>query len=95
MVQLPTNHRNVDSRSGTNPAKIVLIILILTIAVADFVTIAELPYFVRNLHTGGKNSGPEHARLREKTESDNIDGSAKDQMTPMMEAEGEPVYLLE
>ena len=92
---MPKNPNNVDSGPKTNPFKIVLIILILAIAAVDLVMISELPHFVRNLHTGGKNSGPEHTRLREKTEPDDLDGSPKDQMAPMMETAIEPVYPLD
>jgi hypothetical protein len=95
MLKLPKNLDNVDSRVRRNPVKMVLIILILTIAVADFVMIAELPFWVSNLQTGGKNSGPEHALSHDPKEQDNLDGSAKDRMTRMTEAAAEPVYLLD
>jgi len=83
---MPKNTNNVDSGPKTNPFKIVLIILILTIAAVDLVMISELPHFVRKLHIGGKNSGPEHARSREKTELNDLADSAKYQMAPMMKS---------
>lgn len=95
MVKMPRNPNNVDSRPKTNPVKIALTILIVSIAAADLIMITELPHFVRNLHTGGKNSGLEHARSHEKKELDDLDGSAKDQMAPMMEAANESVYILD
>ena len=95
MLKLPKNRDNVDSRPRRNPVKIVIIILILTIAVADFIMIPELPFWVSNLQTGGKKSGPEQAPSHNPKEQDNFDGSAKYRMTPMTEAEAEPVYLLD
>ena len=89
MAKLPSNRNNANSSPRTNPAKIVLVILILTIAVADFVTIAELPYFVKKLHTEGKNSGPE------KTDSGYLYGSAKNQLPTRMEIANETEYLLD
>ena len=95
MVKLPTNRDNVDSKRRTNPVRIGVIFLILTIAVVDLFMIAEIPYFVSNLQTGGKNSGPQHTRSHEKKELDNLEGLAEDGMTPMTGPEDEPVYLLD
>ena len=95
MVKLPTNRDNVDSKRRTNPVRIGVISLILTIAIADLVMISEIPHFVQNLHTVSKNSGPQHARSHEKKEPDNLEDSTKDGMTRMTEAEDEAVYFLD
>ena len=49
MLQLLTNPNIVDSKRKRNRVPIGVIILILTIAVADLVMISEIPFFVRNL----------------------------------------------
>ena len=87
MVKMTKNPNHVDSRPKTKTIKIALIILILTVAAVDLVMISKLPHFVRNMYTEGNNSGPEHARSREKTGPDELDGSAKDQMAPKMKSE--------
>ncbi len=86
-MKLLTNLNNVGSKHRKDPVRIRLIILILIIAVADIVMIADIPYFIKNLQIGGKNRGPEHTLSHDQKELDHLHGLAKDRMTRKKEAD--------
>ena len=63
-----------------NPIQIGVILLILVMAVLNFVMIAELPFFVSSLQINDEIKSPRHILPFGDKAFDKVDGSAKDQM---------------
>jgi len=77
-----------------NPIQIGVVLLILVMAVLNFVMIAELPLFVSSLQIEGKIHDPEPAPTYEDKAPENLDGSVKDRMDRIREVSDNPDHIL-
>ena len=77
-----------------NPIQIGVIILILVVAVLNFVMIAELPFFISGLQIKSKIDGPETTLPNAVEAPENLDSSAKGRMDRMRKVADNPVYIL-
>lgn len=76
------------------PIQIGVFLLILVMAVLDFVMIAELPFFMTSLQIKEEIKSPRHILPFEDKALDNVHGSVKDQMDRIGGVVDDPVHIL-
>ena len=78
-----------------SPIQIVVIVLILVMAVLNFVMIDELPFIVSRLQIEGKVQVSKPVPLHEDKAPDNLNDAAEDRMDRMRGARETQVYILQ